>query len=56
MSDKQTAPVLTLEQREYVFTSKVNLLAELIKFQIPGKSEAEELAEVVNAAFAKLTA
>ncbi|ENH1343609.1 hypothetical protein PTQ46_01445 [Klebsiella michiganensis] len=54
MSDKKQS--LTMEQQEFIFRTKAELLAELIKFQIPGKSEAEELAEVVNAAFDKLTA
>ncbi|MGG8066159.1 hypothetical protein PGO02_02630 [Klebsiella aerogenes] len=47
---------LSMEQQEFIFRTKAELLAELIKFQIPGKSEAEELAKVVNAAFDKLTA
>lgn len=54
MSDKNQP--LNLEQQEFIFRTKAELLAELIKFQIPGKSEAVELAEVVNAAFDKLTA
>ncbi|ENZ9093127.1 hypothetical protein ACHCAI_001030 [Enterobacter asburiae] len=54
MSDKKQ--ILTADQQDFVFRTKANLLAELIKFQIPNKSDAEELAEVVNAAFAKLTA
>lgn len=54
MSDK--TQILTVEQQDFIFKTKADLLAELIKFQIPNKSEAEELAEVVNAAFAKLTA
>ncbi|WKI50124.1 hypothetical protein QYQ77_26500 (plasmid) [Klebsiella pneumoniae] len=54
MSDKKQS--LTMEQQEFIFRTKAELLAELIKFQIPNKSDAEELAEVVNSAFSKLTA
>lgn len=54
MSDKQN--ILTAEQQDFVFKTKADLLAELIKFQIPAKSDAEQLAEMVNAAFEKLTA
>jgi hypothetical protein len=56
MSDKQTGSVLMQEQLDYVFRAKANLLGELILQQKPTRSEAEELAETVNAAFAKLTA
>ncbi|MFS8059861.1 hypothetical protein UEF14_11995 [Klebsiella michiganensis] len=54
MSDKNQH--LTMEQQEFIFKTKVELLAELIQIKIPGKSDAELLAEVVNAAFDKLTA
>ncbi|HCB3268293.1 TPA: hypothetical protein MYU63_004520 [Citrobacter amalonaticus] len=56
MSDKQTAPVLTQDQQEFVFRAKANLLGELMLQQQTTKKEAEALAETVNAAFAKLTA
>lgn len=53
MSDKQQ--ILTAEQQDIVFRTKADLLAELIKFQIPDKHAAEQLAEMVNVAFEKLT-
>ncbi|ESL36628.1 hypothetical protein L473_02518 [Klebsiella pneumoniae BIDMC 36] len=54
MSDQKQ--LLSMEQQEFIFKTKAELLAELIQITISGKSEAEELAEVVNAAFDKLTA
>lgn len=56
MSDKQTAPVLTPGQQGYLFEVKANLLAELMLQQQSTRQEAEALAEMVNAAFAKLIA
>ncbi|WEJ90452.1 MAG: hypothetical protein P0Y63_05360 [Klebsiella huaxiensis] len=65
MSDKKTVTVLNAEHQQYVlnaehqqyvFTTKAKLLAELIFKQMPTKSEAEELAKMVNSAFEKLTA
>ena len=56
MSDKNTATALSVERQQYIFTTKANLLAELIIKQVPTKSEAEELAKMVNSAFEKLTA
>ncbi|EPL7198089.1 hypothetical protein QCW82_004493 [Klebsiella michiganensis] len=56
MSDKQTETALSEENQQYIFTTKANLLAELIIKQMPTKSEAEELAKMVNSAFEKLTA
>lgn len=53
MSDKKQ--ILTADQQDFVFRTKADLLAELIKFQIPDKPTAEQLAEMVNAAFEKLT-
>ncbi|WP_412530713.1 hypothetical protein [Enterobacter roggenkampii] len=53
MSDKKK--ILTADQQDFVFRTKADLLAELIKFQIPDKPAAEQLAEMVNAAFEKLT-
>lgn len=53
MSDKQQ--ILTVEQQDIVFRTKTDLLAELIKIKAPDKPAAEQLAEMVNAAFEKLT-
>lgn len=56
MSDKQTTLVLTPGQQGYLFEVKANLLSELMLQQQTTMQEAEALAEMVNAAFAKLTA
>ncbi|MHB5460610.1 hypothetical protein ACYB94_09515 [Klebsiella pneumoniae] len=56
MSDKNTVIALTEDRQNYIFTTKANLLAELIIKQVPTKTEAEELAKMVNSAFEKLTA
>lgn len=53
MSTEQ--PILPPDQQQYVFQTKADVLASLIKCQAPEKGEAEKLAEMVNAAFAKLT-
>ncbi|WP_336983920.1 hypothetical protein [Cedecea sp. HN178] len=50
--NKQT---LSLEQQKVIFETKAEVLATIIKCQAPEKDEAEKLAEMVNAAFAKLT-
>jgi hypothetical protein len=54
MPDNQQ--MLTLDQQKIIFQTKADVLASIIKCQVPERDAAEKLAEMVSAAFEKLTA